>query len=724
MAVTPANFRDWATRVETLDDVAGAYAIDASFTGVGVPERVSGGKVTARFFDAFGVPPALGRTFAATDFSSADRVVVLGHALWTRQFNRSTRVIGTTVHIDGDIYTVIGVMPRTFRTVGNGEIWIPWVMSPDEQRERRFHLVSTIARLRDGRSTAEAESELATIYRRLEAEYPQTTSQWSARVLPFRDLLLGDSARALMALGGAVLVLVVVAWMNVASLLLAWLPSRRHELLVRMAVGASMTRIVRQLLLETLVWAGAGMIAGLAMATWFIDLFGAVGISTALPFDFAPRVDARIIVAAGLLLLFSVALTAIGPCVLAVHHSSDLVPRRSTATSRFGRGMVVAVQIALSTVLLCAAAALLVAFRHLGTIASPALVDGPTMAIEVARPETGQADEVSDRLFFERLLVALGNRGEIRAIGAASYVPPTNPLGNVRFAIRGRATSTDAQTALASAVNASAFRVLGISLLSGRLIEERDSEKAPVVAVISASLAKRYWADDNPLGQEISIVGADPPVTIVGVVGDVRQPLSKDPRAESVVYLSYRQFPWPFMTLVFAPATNTTDAVAAVRQEIARLDPTQAAGSMRALDEIRTEWLLQPRLQTTVVTLFGLATLFLTVTGLYARIAHSVAIRTREFAIRQALGARPADVVRHVTRESLVIVAGGLVIGLALLPIAMRMLRSLVLDASSLDGALGAAVISLLGITALVSAYWPARRAGRIDAVLLLKAEQ
>jgi putative ABC transport system permease protein len=724
MAVTPANFLDWATRVKSLQSVAGEYSIDVSVTGPGLPARVAGTKVTEGFFDLWGVPSAAGRMLQANDFTERRRVVVLGHALWARQFGADPRLIGASIHIDSETYTVIGVMPRSFRTVGKAELWIPWIMSADERRERRFHLVRTVGRLRGGVSVAEAETELDTIYRQLGTDYPESTAQWRPRVQLLRDQLLGDSARPLMVLGGAVLVLVVVAWINVAGLLLAWLPGRRQEFVLRLALGATTTRLVRQLLLETSVWATAGLAAGLAVATWFVQLFGAVGVSAALPYDFEPRVDARVIATTAALLFVSVGVTAIGPCVLAVRRSHDLVPRRAWATGGLGRRIMVAMQVALSMVLLSAAAGLLVGFHHLSGLATWTVAGRPTLAMEISRSEMRQTNDADNRRFFGGLLAALRTRGEVAAVAAASYVPPAAPLGNVRFAIEGRATSTEGQTALASAVSASAFRLLGITLVRGRLIDDGDVQNAPQVAVISAALSRKYWPDDNPIGRRIVLVGTDHPVTVVGVVADVRQPLSKNPRAESVLYLSYQQVPWPFMTLIFVPSASPSAAVIAAREEVARLDSSQAAGSIQVLDDLRTEWLDQPRLQTIVVTLFGSATLFLTLVGLYARVAHGVAVRAREFAIRQALGARPADVVRQLTVEALVVVAGGILAGLAVSPLTARALRSLVIDSQSLDFGMAAGVACLLGLCALASAYWPARRIGRVNPAELLKAEQ
>jgi putative ABC transport system permease protein len=255
------------------------------------------------------------------------------------------------------------------------------------------------------------------------------------------------------------------------------------------------------------------------------------------------------------------------------------------------------------------------------------------------------------------------------------------------------------------------------------LIEDRDSPAAAHAAVVSAALARRYWPGEDPIGRRIVLVGGGKPVTIIGVAGDVRQPLSNDARAESVLYLSYQQYPWPFMTLVIEPAAASAAALAAVRQEVARLDPSQAIGTVQRLDDIRTEWLAQPRLQTTIVTLFGVATLLLTLVGLYARVAHSVAMRAREFAIRQALGARPADVVRALVTDALLVVFAGVLAGVALVPLSTTALGRLVVDPPTVDARVIAGVVFLLTAGALASAYGPARRAGRLNTAELLKAE-
>jgi putative ABC transport system permease protein len=721
MAVTPANFLDWASRVSTLQDTTGLGAVEASIVGKGEPVRVMGSRVTERFFDLMGVPTARGRGLVAADFRADGRVAVISHGIWQRQFESDANIIGAPMTLDAEAYTVVGVMPRDFRPIGNSDVWIPWIMSPEEQSERRFHHVGVMARLRSGRMASDAEHELQTIYRQLQRDHPETTTEWTARVLPVRDLLLGDSRQALVIMGATIVVLIAVASIDVAGLLLAWLPARRQEFLVRMAVGASVNRVVRQLLAETLTWAAAGMVGGLALSVAFVRLFGAVGISPVLEYDFEPRIDARVILAVSLLLVVNVAVTALIPCIVSVKHATDLVPRRARATGALSHRLAIAVQVALSVVLLCATAGLLTGFEKLASVAGPSAPAG--LAVDVSLSERRYHDDRSQVQFFDRLLSALGARPEVQAVAATNYIPPARIYGNVRFEIEGRSTPSDALTTLASAVSPGVFKLLGISLLRGRLIDDRDQAGVPHAAVISAALARRYWRNEDPIGHRIALVGVAAPIRIVGIVDDVKQPLSADPRAESVLYLSYQQVPWSFMSILLVPAGAPAPALAAVREEVRRIDPAQAVGAARPIDEIRSEWLEQPRLRTKIMMLFGVSTLLLTLIGLYARVAYAAASRTREFAIRQALGARPTDVVRTLTYEALAVVLAGVMTGLALLPAASSSIQSIIGGVPRTGLGLAAAVTALFCIAALGSAYWPARRAGRVNPADLLRSE-
>jgi putative ABC transport system permease protein len=260
-------------------------------------------------------------------------------------------------------------------------------------------------------------------------------------------------------------------------------------------------------------------------------------------------------------------------------------------------------------------------------------------------------------------------------------------------------------------------------VVRGRGIEGRDGREAPHVAAISRALARRYWRDEDPIGHRITLVGLQAPITIVGVVDDVRQPLSGDPRAESVLYLSFRQVPWPFMTILLEPAGAAADAVQALREEVARLDSAQALGAARPIDDIRREWLTLPRLRTEIVAMFGLSTLVLTLAGVYARVSYGVVSRRRELAIRQAIGARPADVIRAVSGETFAVTLAGLGIGVAMLPSTLSAIGRLAGGLPTRPGPLVAAIAIVFVCTATASAYGPARRASRANAAEALRAD-
>lgn len=720
LSVTPANFLDWSSRVRTLPHVAGLGSLDASLSGQGDPVRVVGTKVTDGFFAVVAVAPAVGRAFAEADFRGDGGVVIISDRLWERQFGRAREVLGTPVLLDGVAHTLVGVMPRSFKTIGHSDVWVPWIMTAQERAERRFHMVGVMARLRPGQTAVIAERELQAVYGQLAADHPETTGRWTAHVIPLRELMLGDSRRALQALGAAVLALLIVAAINLVGLTLAWVSARRQELVVRMALGASAGRVGRQFLTEAAVWALGGIVGGAWLATFFVRLFGAVGVSPALEYDFEPRVDLRVVLAmAALLGVLAVATTAI-PAWIAARRAASLVTSCGPSAGRWGSRLTLALQVALSLVLVCTAISVLSGFRRAVDFVTP--TDG-VLAVDISLADTRYRDEPSQARFFERLLDALAARPEVARAGAASYVPPGRIFGNVRFSIDDQGPPTDSQTTLVSAVDPRAFEILGIGVQRGRVIENRDGDGAPRVGVISATLARRYWRDTNPIGHRVTVAGDATPITIVGIVDDARQPLATDPRAESVLYVSYRQVPWPFMTVLIAPDGAPGPALAALRQEAARLDPAQALSQARPVDEIRREWITQPRLRSYIITVFSAAALLLTLVGLWARVSWGVASRSRDWAIRQAVGAQPRQVVLSAAKEVLIVVFVGAVAGAALLPVGSAAVRATVAGLPHPDPRFVLLGIVLFVACALASAYLPARRATRIDLALALRSD-
>lgn len=723
MAVTPANFLDWSERIPEFDGAAAAVTTDASVSAAGGPGVVVASMaVTGTFFSVLAEPPAIGRSITPVDVAQRAHVAVLSHRLWRTHLHARPDLAGASVSVNGERFDVIGVMPDGFRLFDNAEIWTPLGLTAGEWRERRFHLLTCIARLRPGHAPQAAERSLAAIYATLEQQYPDTNRGWRASVVSLRHTLTEGAAQSLLILAIAVGIVMAIACVNVAGILAVYLPMRRSEFMIRIAVGATVARIVRQILAETFLWGLGGLAAGMVSATFLLRLFGRMVLPTTWQFDFNPRLDLRVAAIMVLFLMVVVLATAVVPAVLTVRRSTDLIPKRAGRGPRMVVRSAAVVQVALAVLLLTLTVTLLAGYRGLA-FAGRTRHGAETVAVRLALPEHRYGDGPAISRLFQQLLTRLTTRPEVRLSAAASYVPPEPPRGNVRFTIEGRATDSEALTALPSAVTASAFSLLEIGLVRGRLIDDRDTAESPHVAVISEALARRYWPTEDPIGRRIHMVGIEAPYTIVGTVENVRQPLSVESRAEAVLYLPYLQNPWPYMIIMAAPAGSPAAAVSAVREELHALDPALALGAVRSLEEVRTAWLDPPRLQATTIAVFGAATLFLTLVGLYVRVAHGVAVRQRELAIRQAVGASPADLIRALTVETMQVMLAGGALALLCLPAAQQVLRNSVQGVAPLNYMIGPAVALSLGVVGTCCAYLPARRVGRLPLAPALRAD-
>lgn len=720
MAVPPGNFLEWSRATTALTAVSGSQWIEVSLNGPGGSERLTGAGVLPGFFGVWGLPPLSGRTFVAADFEGDGRVAVVSERVWRQRLGADQGAIGSPIRIDGVAYTLIGVMPAASSAIGRVDVWVPWILTPEQRTERRYHLVSAIGRLRPGRSADEADAELGARYEVLAREHPETTRDWRGAVVPMRDDLLQVPSAAVASMAAVVVLTFGVSCLNVGSLLAAWWSGRRRELLTRLALGATRAQLVRQLVSESAVVTSAGVIGAGLVAETCLWLFAALTAAPAGAFDFDPHLDLRVaFVAAGLFGAFVLA-TALGPALRVVWSASQMVedPR---ATSRVGGRLSAAVQVGVTLIVAVIGAALVENVRALTRLAGS---NGrERQAIEIVLPDSRYADEPSQRAFFQRLLAALRTRPDLASVAASSYVPPTQAPGNVRFTIEGRPAPSDAQSASPAAVDPEAFGSMHVTLLRGRLIDERDGPGTPDVCVISAALARRYWGDSDPLGQRLHVVGFDRPLTIVGIVSDVRQPISADPRAETVLYLPFAQVPWPFMTVMVEPSGDEAGAVAAVARELARLDDGIAPGAARPLGDLQREWLRAPHLHAAGVAVFGAVTLLLTLAGIYARMAYRVATRRREWAVRQALGATPARLRWGAVAEVATIAGAGALAGLVTLPAVASLVAGLVYGAHVLDWTRACLVGLGLCVAAVAASDGPSRRASRLELARVLRQE-
>lgn len=705
MSVAAGNFLDWAPRARSFAAVGGQQAIDATLGSGGAAQRLSGAKVTATYFDVWQVPPLRGRVLVADDFRSDAHVVVLSARVWQQTFGASETLVGSVVRVDGQPFTVVGIMPPESSVVGRLDVWMPWVFTDRQRTERRFHEVGTFARLRLGVKTEQASAELASTYATLAAEHPDTTHGWSAAAAPLRTAIVDVPTDAVRLLTAAVLTTFAVAVANIVGLLGGWWPRRRLELVTRRALGAGTGALVRQLLVEGVLMAGTGAVAGGWFAHLFIDAFGQAVAPSSLWFSIEPRLDARAAVAATCLFAGVVLIALVLPA-WRLASAVDLVPRRMRQRSPLS-SVGIALQVAAAVVLLAAAATLLRSARHLLTLVPG---DGTTrLAVEVSLSDERYPTEEAQRTFFSRLLEALRAQPDVAKATATSYVPPTNALGNMRFDIDGRPSPAEARSAAMASVDDDAFRMLGVRLLKGRLFDARDTVTSPPALVISEALARRHWGDDDPLGSAVRFVGVDAPLTVVGVVSDVRRPLSDDPRAETVVYLNRRQAPWPFMTVLLEPRGDPAATLSSLRRVLAGIDADQSTGPVRTLTDLQAEWLAQPRVQSALVTLFGASTVLLTLAGIYARMSFAATERRRECAVRAAIGATPARVTWSLTSPVVVAAGAGLLTGLAALPPLAGALGRIAYEASPMDGSTVAGIAALVILSVLSACYIPAR---------------
>ena len=720
MSVAARNFLDWSPQVKSFSALGGQQAVDVNLGTSGGAQRLSGVKVTPGYFDVWQVPALRGRTLTPADFAGDVRVVVLSARVWRQAFGASESLVGTTVRIDGEPHTVVGIMSPEASLVGQSDVWTPWVFSSTQLAERRFHEVGTFARLRAGVSAAEASAELSTAYARLAADHPDTTRDWSSKAVPLREVIVQAPKGSTQLLVSAVLATLVVAVLNIVGLLLGWWPRRRAELVTRRALGAGTGQLVRQLTLEGLVMLAAGAVAGVGLTRVFIRTFGAAVAPSTTWYAIEPALDLRMAAAGTTVLSVMVLAALVLPAWRIAKSTTDLAPRRAPAGAAASHAAI-ALQVGAAFVLLVTSASLLDSARRLGALATP--TTSAPLAVEVSLSESHYPQEADQRAFFTRLLAAVRALPDVADVGAASYVPPTNALGNVRFDIDGRSDRSDTHTTAASAVDDRAFRLLGVRLLRGRLIDEGDTPRAAQSAVISDALARRYWSSGDPLGSTIRLVGVDRSYTIVGVVSDVRRPLSTDPRAETVMYFPYQQLPWPFMTLVVEPRGDVAAVVAGIRRELARIDPDQATGPVRALSALQSEWLVQPRLQGALVTLFGASTLLLTLAGLYARVAYAVAQRAKECAVRQAVGATPARVIWLLTSRIVAGAALGLALGAATLPALATTIAHMAFEVSITDGPRVLGVALAVGVAAAAACYLPARGVRTMNLAQVIRSE-
>ena len=730
------EYVDYRNGARALEHIAAYDTLGVNLTGMGEPERVEGAIVSASLFPLLGATAQLGRTFAAAEEQPGhEQVAILSHALWTRRFRADPAIVGRMVEVDGRPVEIVGVMPAAFRFPDETiEIWRPILLDAEalSADNRGSHGLTVLARLKRGVTRAQARADLDAVGAAFRARFPGNyRNGFSAIVRPLQDEIVGDTSRALFVLLGAVGLVLLIACANVANLLLARAASRRKEIALRTALGASRWRIVQQLLTESVLVALAGGALGLLLAFW-----GVAALVAAAP-DSIPRlrevgVDGRVAGFTALVSLATGVLFGLAPAIRAsragLHETLKEGGRTSAAHGRAGRLLVIS-EIALSLVLLVAAGLLIRSFARLQDV-RPGFEPARLLTFRLSLPESRYATFDKGDAFFDELCARLRADPEVRGVAATSVLPFSGQGGSRSFLIEGRPAprpedSTEEQLRI---VTDGFFRTMGIPVVKGREFTPRDSLAAPRVAVINEALARKLFPGEEPIGQRVAFdKGTSRWYEIVGIAGNIKH-RGLDARDRPELYVPYRQpllDSWTVrpMYLTVRTAGDPLTAVAAVRHEVSALDPDQPISDIRTMEERITRSLTGRRFNMVLLGIFAALALILAAIGIYGIVAFAVTERTHEIGLRLALGAQRGDVVAMVVRQGMTMTLIGTAAGIAAALALVRVMSGLLFGVSAADPVTFVSIPLLLALVSLAACYIPARRATRVDPLIALRSD-
>ncbi len=729
--VSPADFFDWQQQNSSFESVTAYSGTSVVLTDAGQPEMLPGTRVSGRFFDVFAARPMLGRTFIPDEFrSGGGKAIMISYRLWQRRFGGDARIVGQSFPISGQSTTIVGVMPPEFKEPAQVEVWTPLAEDSSEMQLRGNRYYSVVGRLKSDVGIEQAQAEMNTVAARLSEQYPKSNAGWNVTLTPLREAVVGEFRPALLILLGAVVFVLAIACANVANLLLARASTRHKEMAIRTALGATRWRVMRQLLVESVLLAFLGGALGVLLAVWGVDAIKAL-IPEAMRF---PRLDEVRIDAA--VLGFTIGVSLLTGVLFGLlpgwqaskpdlNESLKETGRSSTASSRLQRtrGLLVVIEVALSLVLLVGAGLLIKSLSQLQRT-QPGYNTKNLVTFSVGVPKKYPPLSEGSAVFYQQLQERIGNITGVAGVATTSGAPLTGFILSFPFTVEGRTpNSEDNKQATYSSVSPNYFDVMEIKLRAGRRFNERDVKGTPKVAVISETMVRRFFPGQDPLGKRLVIDYLNVPTTleVVGVAADIKQSkLEETPDVE--IYVSANQLPWFSTALVVRTVADPSGVTNALQKAVWSLNPDQPL-SFKTMDQLLSESVAQSRLYTLLLGVFSMVALVLAGVGIYGVISYSVAQRTHEIGVRLALGAQPQDILRLVIGRGLALTLAGVLLGLVVSVAMTRVLSSLLYEVSATDPTVFAAIALLLVAVALVACYIPARRALRVDPMLALRYE-
>ena len=739
--VSAGNYLDWRDRAsafESLGAHGGTFAI--ALTGAGEPLTVGAARVTPSAFDTLRVQAQAGRVFNEEEGrQGGPPAVLISDRLWRQRFGADRAVLGRSVTLNDEPFAVVGVMRPGFAFPSTDvDIWIAQQFSERDRAQRRAHNFAVIARVKGDRTVEGARAEMRALARQISDEQPAFMTGWSVNVVPYHDDLVGNARPLILILFGVAMVVLLVACANLANLALARAAGRVHEIAVRSALGASRSRIAKQLLVESLVQSAIGGALGVGVVAMMLPTLIA-----AAPADI-PRLhdiglDLFVFIFATGVTVLSALIVGLVPALRGGWAAAGSQWHQALTASRLSgtpgaarlRGALLVAQVALALVLLVGAGLLVRSLIKLNAVDYGFAQDG-LLALNLDVPAARYPDVGAQSRFYERLLERVRALPGVAAASTTSGAPASAIATTFSFAIEGRPAATPSgreDPVPLRAVMPDYFRTLGIPVLHGRTLEPTDRQGALPVVVFNESLAKRFWTD-GAVGRRISFAGPEGPwYEVVGVVGDTRD-AGLDQPAPPAVYVPFAQrreqwgwLSWQTLVVRARPGLAPADLVPSIRFALSEIDPLLPLQSARTVSDLYAENTARRRFAMQLTAGFAALALLLGALGIYAIVAHSVAERRREIGIRLALGARPRMVLRQVVRSALGLTLAGAAIGAVSAYGLTRFLESLLFGVAPTDAATFASMAALLMAVAALAAWLPARRVMRVDPVKALREE-
>jgi putative ABC transport system permease protein len=736
MNVSPATYLEWQQQAQSFDRLS-AYAWDGvNFTGDGTPQKIQDFQISPNFFSTLGVQPHLGRDFLVEEGEPGkNHELILSYGLWERRYASDPKILGKTVKVDGKPFSIVGVMPKGFDYPLSAEAWVPLALDAKQRAQRDSRFLWVVGHLKSQVSIEQARAEMLTVTKHQADAFPDVYKGWQLRVLNLGEFAAGELTRQYtLLLLGAVAFVLLIACADVANVQFARVSGRQKELAVRAAMGATRGRIVRQLLIESVMLSLLGAALSIFLAQWSLGI-----ILSHMPPDIARyiagwktiSVDFGAFMFTFVVALASGILSGIAPSLMSSRANISETLKESGRGASSGRARhrlrsaLVIAEVSMALVLLVGAGLLVKGFQALLSVNQNYHPES-LLTFNLTLPELQYQEKSARVQFHDRLLPSLATIPNVQSVALVTTVPYANGggIGTRKFDIEGRPVEKreDSRAAIVESISPNYFSLMSIGLRSGRALADSDSADSSRVTVISDSLAQRYFPGEDPLGRKLQLDPGEAAFTIVGIVDEVHYNwIQKEPIP--TIYLPYRQHPNFFTTVVLRTGAAPLSFTSAVRQKIALLDPDLPIYEVKGLDHVITESIIGIAYVAAMMAAIGLIALVLACVGVYGVMSYSVSERTHEMGIRMAMGATSSSINRLVVGNGMWLTFIGIGIGLPLAFALARAMSSLLFGVTATDPFTFIGLPLILAAVAALASYLPARRAMRVDPLTALRYE-